>query len=60
MKKDLKKHNEECLGDWVDRLCEYIHVNKISEKELHEILHEVSVTSYASGSNSAIEIMRRR
>lgn len=60
MKKVLKKGREENLGDWVERISRYLHVNKVSEKELHEILHDVSVTSYTAGSDSAFDIMKRR
>lgn len=53
MKKELKKKKSETLGDWVDRLTQDVMWNRIEPKYIHEILHELSVTSYIEGVHSA-------
>ena len=57
MKRELKKQKDESLGQWYERIAPLC--VGMTAAQLHEVLREVSVTSYAVGSNSAIEIMKK-
>lgn len=56
MKRQLKQRKGETLGEWCERIAPLC--TGLSAKEIHEVLHQVSVSSYATGSNRAIGIMR--
>lgn len=47
MKRVLKKHKDEILDAWCQRLA--IECEGMTAKQLYEVLHEVSVTSYIEG-----------
>lgn len=49
MKRVLRKRKDEILDSWCQRLA--IECEGMTAKELYEVLHEVSVTSYIEGSN---------
>jgi len=57
MKRELKKQKDERLGQWYKRIAPLC--VGMTAAQLHEVLREVSVTSYAEGSNSAIKIMKK-
>lgn len=57
MKRELKKRKDERLGQWYERIATLC--TGMTAAQLHEVLREVSVTSYAEGSNTAIEIMKK-
>lgn len=57
MKRELQKRKDENLGQWRERIAPLCVGMKAAQ--LQEVLHEVSVLSYAAGSNAAIEIMKK-
>ena len=57
MKRELKKRKDERLGQWYERIAQLC--VGMTATQLHEVLREVSITSYAEGSNAAIEIMKK-
>lgn len=59
MKKELRIREGETLGDWIERLAS-AYVGCEVYEQMKDMLHEVSVTSYAEGSNAAVAIMNRQ
>jgi peptidoglycan biosynthesis protein MviN/MurJ (putative lipid II flippase) len=57
MKRELRKRKDERLGQWYERIAPLC--VGMSAAQIYEVLREVSVTSYAEGSNSTIEIMSK-
>jgi hypothetical protein len=57
MKRELKKRKDERLGQWYERIAPLC--VGMTATQLHEVLREVSITSYAEGGNAAIEIMKK-
>ena len=51
MKKEYKKRKGETLADWVQRLAPAIQGRSLTE--VHDILHDLSVTSYIEGVHAA-------
>ena len=49
MNRKYKKKASENLGMWCIRLSKQINTNKLTQEELFEVLHELSVTSYIEG-----------
>ena len=60
MKKALEKRKGEILNSWCKRLATSLAGKDLTEDELFEILREVSITSYTSGSNEAYQILAMR
>lgn len=56
MKRELKKRKDETLGEWRERIAPLC--TGMTTEQLQEVLREVSVTSYAVGSNAALEVMK--
>lgn len=54
MKQELQIKKGEALSEWVDRIADYWHFRD----ELRETLHEISVTSYAHGSDDTFAVTK--
>jgi hypothetical protein len=57
MRREIKKRKDERLVQWYKRIAPLC--VGMTAAQLHEVLREVSVTSYTEGSNAAIEIMMK-
>lgn len=58
MKKELKIRKGENLHDWCVRIAKHYDGKTVKADELKEVLREVSVKSYAHGSNDAIQAIK--
>lgn len=58
MKKELLIKRGETLAKWYERLAKYYDGKVLREHELYEVLRELSITSYAHGSNDAIQAIK--
>lgn len=58
MKKELKKKRDETLYDWYSRLADYYAGKRMTRDELHELLREVSIRSYAEGGSMTIRALK--
>ena len=56
--KVLRIKKGETLSDYYKRLAEHYANRPIKRDELHEMLRELSITSYAHGSNDAIQAIK--
>lgn len=56
--KVLRIKKGETLSDYYKRLAEHYANRPIKCEELHEMLRELSITSYAHGSNDAIQAIK--
>lgn len=59
MKKSLQIRKNETLAAWCLRLSQYLVNRKVSEEELCDVLHNLSVTSYIHGSNDALNVIKK-
>ena len=57
MKRELKKRKEETLCEWRERIAPLC--TGMTSEQLLEVLREVSVTSYAVGSDAALEVLKK-
>lgn len=57
MKKTLQKRKKETLSQWIDRI--YISCCDLEAVEIHEILSEVSKTSYIEGCLTERELNKK-
>ena len=48
----------EALAKWYERLAKYYDGKVLREHGLYEVLRELSITSYAHGSNDAIQAIK--
>ena len=56
--KKFKIRKDETLSQYYGRLAEHYADKPIKREELHEMLRELSITSYAHGSNDAIQAIK--
>lgn len=56
--KVLRIRRDETLSQYYERLAEHYADRPIKREELHEVLRELSMTSYAHGSNDAIQAIK--
>ena len=54
--KEYQKRKDENLAQWVERLAADVMWNRIEPETIHDILSEVSVTSYIDGVNAEREV----
>lgn len=59
MERKLKKRKSEALYEWAQRLAKHIADNRLSEKDISDILHEVSVHSYLKGIDDERELQEK-
>ena len=57
MKRELKKRKDETLSEWRERIAPLC--TGMTTEKLQEVLREVSVTSYAVGSDAALEVLKK-
>lgn len=57
MKKEYKKRKDENLAQWVDRLAPACQGRSLTE--VHEMISEVSKTSYIEGVHAEMEISKK-
>lgn len=56
MKKQYQLREDEALHEWIDRLMESMPLRQLSDCELRDVLHEVSIKSYIRGSRDRYAI----
>lgn len=59
MNRKYKKKASESLDMWCIRLSKQIDTNKLTQEELCEILHELSITSYIEGIKAQQEVNKK-
>lgn len=57
MKRELKKRKDETLCEWRERIAPLC--TGMTTEQLQEVLREVSVASYAVGSDAALEVIKK-
>jgi len=57
MKRELKKRKDETLAEWRERITPLC--TGMTTEQLQEVLREVSVTSYAVGSDAALDVLKK-
>jgi hypothetical protein len=56
MKRTRKRRKDETLGEWCERIAPLC--TGIDAKQMQEVLHSVSVSSYIEGSNARAQLAR--
>lgn len=56
MKKQYQLREGEALHEWIDRLMESLHLRRLSDSDLRDVLREVSIKSYIRGSRDRYAI----
>lgn len=59
MKREYRKRKDEILAQWTQRLADTAPWDKLSAKEVHDILREVCIKSYIEGQNVATALYKR-
>lgn len=59
MNRKYKKKADENLELWCIRLSKQINTNKLTQEELCDVLHELSVTSYIEGIKAQQEVDKK-
>jgi hypothetical protein len=59
MNRKYKKKASESLDMWCIRLSKQIDTNKLTQEELCEVLHELSITSYIEGIKAQQEVNKK-